>query len=85
MKTSGIVPTPSPLSKRLKGILLVVAASLFWGTAGIFIFKIVDLGGLNAAGLAFWRNLLSSLILLIAILIIDPKLLIVKKKKTGSG
>ena len=80
MKISGLDPNSSSISKRLTGILLVITASIFWGTAGIFIFKIVELGGLSAVGLAFWRNLLSSLILLIGILIIDPKLLVVKKE-----
>jgi len=80
MKYPGLGPKPSTLSNRFFGILLVIIASVFWGTAGIFIFKIVELGGLSAVGLAFWRNLISSLALLIGILIIDPQLLIVKNK-----
>lgn len=55
-------------------------ATACWGTSGIFIFNIVEKSGLSAVGLAFWRDLISSLILLVGILIIRPKLLLVKKK-----
>lgn len=55
-------------------------ATACWGTSGIFIFNIVEKSELSAVGLAFWRDLISSLILLVGILIIRPKLLLVKKK-----
>ena len=69
-----------PHPSRLTGIFLVLIATACWGTSGIFIFNIVEKSGLSAIGLAFWRDLISSLILLIGILIIRPKLLVVKKK-----
>ncbi len=70
----------SPRSKRITGIFLVIFASAFWGSSGIFIFKIIEKGGLSAVGLAFWRDLVSSIVLFIGILIVDPKLLKVKKE-----
>ena len=71
---------PSPSTKRFTGILLVVFASICWGTSGIFIFNIVEKGGLSAVGLAFWRDLVSSLVLLAGLLIVNPKLLRIKKE-----
>lgn len=68
-----------PLSTRLTGILLVIAATVCWSTSGIFINLIIREGELSAVGLAFWRDLTTSLLLLLGILIIKPKLLIVKK------
>ncbi len=70
----------SPSTNRITGILLVVFASICWGSSGIFIFNIVEKGGLTAVGLAFWRDLVSSLILLAGLLIVNPKLLRVKKE-----
>jgi drug/metabolite transporter (DMT)-like permease len=70
----------SPLNKRVSGIFLVIFASICWGTSGIFIFNIVEKGGLSAVGLAFWRDLISSLVLLAGLLVINPKLLRVKKE-----
>ncbi len=72
--------TQNPLSPRLSGILLVISATICWGTSGIFINLIIRQGELTAVGLAFWRDLTTSIILLLGILIIKPKLLIVKKK-----
>ena len=71
---------PSPSKNRITGILLVVFASICWGSSGVFIFNIVEKGGLTAVGLAFWRDLVSSLVLLAGLLIVNPKLLRVKKE-----
>ena len=64
----------------MSGILLVVAATACWGTSGIFINLIIRQSGLSAVGLAFWRDLTTSLILLMGMLLLKPKLLQVKKK-----
>ena len=69
-----------PISTRLSGILLVFAATLCWSTSGIFIKLIIKRTGLSGVGLAFWRDLATSLVLLLGILILQPKLLRVKKK-----
>lgn len=71
--------TKKTLSTRLTGVLLVIAATVCWSTSGIFINLIIQEGELSAVGLAFWRDLTTSLVLLLGILIIKPKLLVVKK------
>ena len=71
---------PSQSKNKITGILLVVFASICWGSSGVFIFNIVEKGGLTAVGLAFWRDLVSSLVLLAGLLIVNPKLLRVKKE-----
>ncbi len=69
-----------PTSSRFSGTLLIISATACWGASGIFIQHIVQKSGLSAVGLAFWRELISSVVLLMGILITRPKLLIVKKK-----
>lgn len=69
----------APRNTRLTGIILVIIASIGWGSSGIFIINIVEKGGLSPVSLAFWRDLVSSLILLAGLLAVDPKLLRVKK------
>ncbi len=69
----------TPNQNQLTGTILVIFASLFWGTSGIFIFRIIELSSWSAVSLAFWRDLVSSIVLLICILAIDPKLLRVRK------
>ena len=69
-----------PISTRLSGILIVIAATACWATSGIFINLIIRETDLSAVGLAFWRDLTTSILLLFGILIIKPKLLLVKKK-----
>jgi drug/metabolite transporter (DMT)-like permease len=71
-------PKPSP--SRISGLLLVLAATATWGSSGIFIFKIINQSSLSAVGLAFWRDLFSTILLLAGILIFKPELLKVKKK-----
>lgn len=69
-----------PISSRLSGILIVIAATICWATSGIFINLIIRESGLSAVGLAFWRDLTTAILLLLGILVIKPQLLIVKKK-----
>ena len=71
---------PEPLSERLVGILMVIAATLCWSTSGIFINLITRSSGISAEGLAFWRDLTTSLLLLLGILLINPGLLRVKRQ-----
>ena len=73
-------PSTKPKSTRLSGILLVMAASICWSTSAIFISLIIKQSGLSAVGLAFWRDLITSLLLLIGIVIFNPKLLKLKKE-----
>ena len=69
-----------PLSDRVAGILMVITATLCWSTSGIFINLITRSSGISAEGLAFWRDLTTSVLLLGGILVINPKLLRVKRK-----
>jgi drug/metabolite transporter (DMT)-like permease len=69
-----------PISPRLSGILIVIAAAACWGMSGIFINLIIRETELSAVGLAFWRDLTTSLFLLLGILVIKPRLLIIKRK-----
>jgi drug/metabolite transporter (DMT)-like permease len=69
-----------PISSRLSGILIVIAATICWATSGIFINLITRKSGLSAVGLAFWRDLTTAILLFLGILVVKPQLLIVKKK-----
>jgi len=72
--------SPAIQNTRLKDIIYVIFASACWGTTGIFIQIIIQKSNLSPIGLAFWRDSISSLILLIGILVFNPKLLIIKRK-----
>lgn len=65
---------------HLTGIILVIFAAACWGSTGILTHKIIEKSALSTIGVAFWRDLLSSLVLLFVILIFNPKLLIVERK-----
>jgi drug/metabolite transporter (DMT)-like permease len=67
-------------SDRLKGISLVILAAACWSTSSILIKIIIQTSSLSPLGLAFWRDLISSFVLLLGITIIKPNLLKIKKK-----
>jgi drug/metabolite transporter (DMT)-like permease len=67
-------------SNRIQGILMVIMATMFWGTSGIFISLTVQNWDINAVSLAFWRDLSTFITLLIGIAVINPTLLRVKRK-----
>lgn len=66
--------------ERWVGILLVVLATAFWSTSGIFINLVSDGSGVTPVGLAFWRDLGTFTTLLIGLAILRPTLLRVKRK-----
>ncbi|MCX6033164.1 MAG: DMT family transporter [Chloroflexi bacterium] len=70
----------SDARKRWLGLALVVTATLFWSTAGLFITTTVRGSGISALGLAFWRVLSASLILFAAFAVIRPSALRVKRR-----
>ena len=72
--------SPATQKNHLAGIILVIIASACWATSGIFIKLIIQKGGISPVGLAFWRDLFSSLVILVGIMIFRPKLLSVKRK-----
>jgi DME family drug/metabolite transporter len=80
MKLHSTLKDPSLDHSRIKGISLVILAAACWSTSGIFIKTIIQMSSLSPIGLAFWRDLISALVLLLGILVIKPSLLRVKGK-----
>lgn len=62
------------------GIFLVISATVFWSTSGIFITFILHGSGMAPVGLAFWRDLGTFICLFIGVVIFAPRLLRVKRK-----
>ncbi len=54
-------------------VLYVVAAAACWATSGLWVKQIVVRGGVSALDLAFWRDTLTFLILLIALTGVYPQ------------
>jgi len=76
-----LVNNPSQIqSNRIQGILIVILATIFWGTSGIFISLTVRNWEISAVSLAFWRDLSTFITLLTGIAIFRPNLLRVKRK-----
>ena len=67
-------------SNRIQGILLVILATTFWGTSGIFISLVNRNWDISAVSLAFWRDITTFLTLLAGIAIFRPALLRVKRR-----
>ena len=65
---------------RIQGILMVIMATIFWSTSGIFISLTVRNWEISAVSLAFWRDLTTFLALLVGIAILRPALLRVKRQ-----
>lgn len=73
--------TPSQMQpNRLQGILLVILATTFWGTSGIFISLTVQNWDISAVSLAFWRDVSTFFCLLVGLAVFRPKLLRVKRR-----
>lgn len=66
--------------RRWLGLGLVALAALFWSTSGPFITATVRGSGISALGLAFWRVFACCVILVVAILVIRPGALRVKRR-----
>ncbi len=66
--------------RRWLGPGLVVLASLFWSTAGVFIMTTVRGSGISALGLAFWRVFIAFLCLAVAIGVFRPRALRVHRR-----
>lgn len=59
---------------------MVILATIFWSTSGIFISLIVQNWDVSAVSLAFWRDISTFVTLLIGIAVFKPTLLRVKRK-----
>jgi drug/metabolite transporter (DMT)-like permease len=62
------LPASAVRSHRLFGFGLVILAALCWSTAGIFITRTVQDGGVTALSLAFWRVTVTFACLFVALL-----------------
>ena len=65
-------------SNRIKGVLMVILATIFWGTSGIFVSLTNRNWNISAVSLAFWRDLSTFLTLLAGLAIFRPALLRIK-------
>ena len=59
---------------------MVILATMFWGTSGIFISLTNQIWDISAVSLAFWRDVTTFSILLIGMSIFIPKLLYIRRK-----
>lgn len=67
-------------SVRIQGILIVILATIFWSTSGIFISLVLRNWDIGVVSLAFWRDLSTFTTLLIGTAFLRPTLLRVKRK-----
>jgi drug/metabolite transporter (DMT)-like permease len=70
----------NPVLERVLGISLVIIATACWSTGGVFITRIIVGSGISPVGLAFWRDLLTSSILLIGLGLFRSDMLRVKRQ-----
>ena len=66
--------------RRETGVAMVLAAAACWSTAGVWITFIVARSGISAIDLAFWRDLVTFVLLLAGVLLIRPGLLSVRRR-----
>lgn len=66
-------------TSRWFGIFLVVLATAFWSTSGIFINLVSKASGVTPVGLAFWRDLGTFLVLFLGALVLRPNVLRVRR------
>jgi len=64
---------------RARGLLLVVLATAFWSTSGLFISLLANGSGISPWGLAFWRDLGTFSCLLAGMAFFRPDLLQVRR------
>ncbi len=62
------------------GYLAVLAATVCWGTSGIFVKFIVTSSGISALALAFWRDLFTFTALLVGVGVLRPAWLRVQRR-----
>ena len=60
-----------------KGVLFILAAGIMWGTIGIFVRSLNELG-LEAMQIVFIRALITAIVILAGVLIYDKSLLKIK-------
>jgi drug/metabolite transporter (DMT)-like permease len=65
-------------ASTIKGLLIVILATICWSFSGLFITLIMQGSQINPIGLAFWRDLFTSLILVFGLGIFRRELLKIK-------
>jgi len=68
------------LSRKGPGYLAVLLSTATWGTSGIFIRFVLDKTAISALALAFWRDLITFLALLLILLAVRPSLLRIHRR-----
>jgi drug/metabolite transporter (DMT)-like permease len=67
------------ISNRVRGVLTVILATVCWSTSSILINLIYQNFSIPAVSLAFWRDFSTFSVLLLGILVFQPKLLKIKR------
>jgi len=70
-------------TKKYFGFLLVILATVCWASSGIFINRVITKTGWSSVNLAFWRDLFTSVVLGLILLVVDRKGFIIKWKDIG--
>jgi len=68
------------LTRKGPGYLAVLISAATWGTSGIFIRFVLDNTAISALALAFWRDLITFLALLLILLAVRPSLLRIDRR-----
>jgi drug/metabolite transporter (DMT)-like permease len=66
--------------RKAPGYLAVLISAATWGTSGIFIRFVLDNTAISALALAFWRDLITFLALLLILLAVRPSLLRIDRR-----
>ena len=64
---------------RSSGLVIVFLATIAWAASGILITWIVDWSGITPVSLAFWRDLVTFISLLVMVILFKPSLLKVRR------
>lgn len=75
-----VQPSPEKRAGRGWGLVLVLLATVCWSTSGIFITFVSVGSGISPAGLAFWRDVSTFLVLLVGLALTKPALLRVDRR-----
>jgi drug/metabolite transporter (DMT)-like permease len=86
MQQPAIAPeTPShssrPPQSQAAGYAAVILAAATWGTSGIFVKYITQYTGITALALAFWRDLSTAIVLMLALAWLRPAALRIERRR----
>lgn len=72
-------PSPPLLSSASAGYLAVLIAAAWWGTSGLFVKYIAAHANISPIALAFWRDALTCLTLLVGVGLVRPSALRIRR------